>query len=373
MDKDIHIKYKTEEGKEKNSKEYNTIEGKQQRMSDKKAGNSADDQCTANTKTVQKNHDYDDVFKSMKRNDTRLFIPVINEHFGRSYTENDELEVLVSEGDLTKLADGKADIHSRTSDFLIRIRDELYLIECQSYQDGSMAIRIAEYAFISAKQNAIWEKDRVILKMPNYCIVYVKNDNSTPEYTKITYEFPDGRLVEYDSKNILIANYSKEEILQKRLYTYVPYSILRYEKQLKENKIPIEFVKEELEYLLEGMKAAVARNELEVFDYYNIRAFTNTVIGHFLHGEKKERLVNVMGGSIITTEADEILQHGIEQGMERGMEQGRSVQREEDLKSLVLTLKKLTNRLEEVYQLVIENENYADVTLEQVKKYYQSE
>ena len=89
-----------------------------------------------------------------------------------------------------------------------------------------------------------------------------------------------------------------------------------------------------------------------------------------------------MGGSIITTEADEILQRGIEQGieqgmeqgveqgMERGMEQGRSIQREEDLKSLVLTLKKLTNNIEEVYQLVIENENYADVTPEQVKKYY---
>ena len=74
-----------------------------------------------------------------------------------------------------------------------------------------------------------------------------------------------------------------------------------------------------------------------------------------------------MGGSIITTEADKILQRGIE----RGMDQGRSVQKEEDLKSLVQTLKKLTNSLEEVYQLVIENENYADITPEQVKKYYQ--
>ena len=81
---------------------------------------------------------------------------------------------------------------------------------------------------------------------------------------------------------------------------------------------------------------------------------------------------------MITTEADEIFQRGIKQGVEQGVEQGikqgveqgRSEQKEEGLKSLVTTLKKLTNSLEKVYELVIENDNYADVTMEQVKKYY---
>lgn len=40
-------------------------------------------------------------------------------------------------------------------DFLIKIGDEVYLLESQSYDDGSMAIRIAEYAFIVGRQSAV--------------------------------------------------------------------------------------------------------------------------------------------------------------------------------------------------------------------------
>jgi hypothetical protein len=32
------------------------------------------------------------------------------------------------------------------SDFVIKIGKEVYLLECQSYDDGSMAIRIADYS-----------------------------------------------------------------------------------------------------------------------------------------------------------------------------------------------------------------------------------
>lgn len=121
----------------------------------------------------------------MKHNNKELFIPVINDIFGRNYTKDDRIVILSSEGDITKMADGEADIESRTSDFLMKIREELYLLEAQSYRDGSMAIRIAEYAFISAKQNAVWKEGRVFLKMPNYCIIYVKSTDTTPKYTKI--------------------------------------------------------------------------------------------------------------------------------------------------------------------------------------------
>ncbi len=55
-------------------------------------------------KMPKKTSDYDNVFKTMKSKHKRLFISVINDIFG----------------------------------------NEIYLLECQSYDDGSMAIRIAE-------------------------------------------------------------------------------------------------------------------------------------------------------------------------------------------------------------------------------------
>ena len=53
--------------------------------------------------------------------------------------------------------DGSSDIKEQISDFLMKIEGEVYLLACQSYDDGSMAVRIAEYAFIVARQFASWD------------------------------------------------------------------------------------------------------------------------------------------------------------------------------------------------------------------------
>ena len=107
----------------------------------------------------KKTPDYDNVFKTMKVKHKRLFISVINDSFGRNYPMDAKVDVLPSEGYLTdsETADGSKAIEEQISDFVIRIENEIYLLECQSYDDGSMAIRIAEYAFIVAKQFASWD------------------------------------------------------------------------------------------------------------------------------------------------------------------------------------------------------------------------
>lgn len=81
----------------------------------------------------------------MKMKHKRLFISVINDIFHRNYPTNAKVEVLPSEGYITEneTEDGSRKIEEQISDFLIRIGGEIYLLECQSYDDGSMAIRIA--------------------------------------------------------------------------------------------------------------------------------------------------------------------------------------------------------------------------------------
>lgn len=75
------------------------------------------------------------------------------------------MEILPSEGYLTenKTTDGSKEIEELVSDFLSKIGNEIYLLECQSYDDESMAIRIAEYAFILIKIRILQTKVFVIL------------------------------------------------------------------------------------------------------------------------------------------------------------------------------------------------------------------
>ena len=166
--------------------------------------------------TQKKTHDYDDVFKTMKVKHKRLFISVINDAFGKNYPMDAKVAVLPSEGYLTEeeTADGSKKIEGKISDFLLKIEREIYLLECQSYDDSSIAIRIAEYAFIAARQSAEWDIGHVTIKMPRFAVIYVKKTDKTPLKTTITFIFPDGQTVEYESDNVILEGLTKEYIVE---------------------------------------------------------------------------------------------------------------------------------------------------------------
>ena len=69
-----------------------------------------------------------------------------------------------------------------------------------------------------------------------------------------------------------------------------------------------------------------------------------------------------MGGKVLEYRAKDILRQGESIGKERGKEIG--------LDALVNTLRDILPDAEAVHEAVIKNEEYRDVTLEQIKKYY---
>jgi hypothetical protein len=60
----------------------------------------------------------------------------------------------------------------------MRIGKEIYLLECQSYDDDSMAIRLAEYAFISAGKVAAWGNGYANNEM---CRLHAEGENALIE------------------------------------------------------------------------------------------------------------------------------------------------------------------------------------------------
>jgi hypothetical protein len=257
----------------------------------------------------KKTPDYDNVFKTMKSKHKRLFISVINETFGKNYPMDIKVEALPSEGYLTdsETTDGSKAIEEQISDFIIKIENEIYLLECQSYDDGSMAIRIAEYAFIIARQFATWDIGHAIVPMPRFSVIYVKRTDKTPKKTKITFTFPDGQNVDYESDNVILEEFTKEYIVEKRLFPYIPFYIARYEKELTtENNI--ENAIKDLEYFRNEMIRLHKENELSDDEIVDLMGFVNTIITHITNGNKnEERLVSVMGGTVIETESERVI------------------------------------------------------------------
>ncbi len=172
-----------------------------------------------------------------------------------------------------------------------------------------MAIRIAEYAFIVARQFAAWDIGQATIPMPRFSVIYIKRTEKTPKATRITFTFPDGQEVNYVSENVILEEFTKERIVEKRLFPYIPFYIARYEKDItSENNI--ENVAGDLEYLRNEMVRELADDEM-----IDLMGFVNTIITHITNGNKsEERLVNIMGGTVIETASEKLVRKGREAG-----------------------------------------------------------
>ena len=275
----------------------------------------------------KKTPDYDNVFKTMKMKHKRLFVSVINDVFGKDYPLDVKVDVLPSEGYLTEneTADGSKEIEEHISDFLIKIRDEVYLLECQSYDDGSMAIRIAEYAFIAARQSAVWDIGKATIPMPRFTVIYVKRTEKTPKATTITFTFPDGQSVDYKSDNVILEELTREYIIEKKLFPYIPFYIARYEKDIVSGN-DIEAAVGDLIYFRNEIIRLHNESGLSDLEMTDLIGFIKTIITHITNGNKnEERLVNIMGGVIIETESEKLLKQGkVQMIIELGQEDGLS-------------------------------------------------
>ena len=278
--------------------------------------------------------DYDNVFKTMKMKHKRLFIAVINDTFGKQYSMDVEVETLSSEGYLTEkeTADGSKDIEEQISDFVLKIGNEIYVLECQSYDDGSMAIRMAEYVFIVGRQRAKWDIGHAVIPMPRFSVIYIKRTQKTPKTTRITFTFPDGQEVNYESANVILEEFTKEEIMEKKLFPYIPFYAARYEKEIASGD-NIEGAEEDLKYLRDEMIRLHKKGELSDIELVDLMGFVNTIITHITNGNKnEERLVNIMGGTVIETESEKLIREGkaeeiIEMGREFGLDDAAIMKR----------------------------------------------
>ena len=160
--------------------------------------------------------------------------------------------------------------------------------------------------------------------MPRFSVIYVKRTDKTPKTTTITFTFPDGQAVDYKSDNVILEELTKEEIVRKKLFPYIPFYIARYEEAIASEGAVNQAV-DDLTYLRDEMIRLYKANELSDYEMTDLMGFVNTIITHITNGNKnEERLVGIMGGTIIETESEKWIKQGeakmiIEMGQEDGL------------------------------------------------------
>ena len=140
------------------------------------------------------------------------------------------------------------------------------------------------------------------MPMPRFTVIYVNRTEKTPKATTITFIFPDGQRVDYKSDNVILEELTREYIIEKKLFPYIPFYIARYEKDIVTGD-DIDAAGDDLVYFKNEIIRLHNESGLSDLEMTDLIGFIKTIITHITNGNKnEERLVNIMGGVIIETE-----------------------------------------------------------------------
>ena len=266
---------------------------------------------------------FDDVFRTIVYKLPYLVVQLINEAFGTSYPDDVKIERLQNES-----FDSDAE-NERITDTYLKIEGHLYHVECQSYEDRTMVLRMIEYDFRVALDTAIEGDNLVTLRFPQSFVLYLRRGaNSKQKDLQAKVIFPNNESLTYSVPCISVGKYGIDEIFEKNLLSLLPFYIVRFEKQFDK----IEKDDKELSEFLEGYKKIADKlyTTLEGMDrieaYSDLVTYINKIADHLLEKHKKTGMeVNkVMGGHILELESERL--------MRVGREEGREEQRKEDEK-----------------------------------------
>ncbi len=272
------------------------------------------------------NTPYDDVFRTLLNDCTRLIIPVINEVFGEHYIGDEEIIRFPNEHFLEQ-QDGKQEERITDSSFeIIGKETKKYHLECQSTPDSSMLVRFFEYDTQIALDGGGVTGDVLNVTFPHSAVLYLRSNEKTPDSLWIRMCTPGG-CVSYEIPVMKIQGYTIGEIFQKDLLFLIPFHIFTYEKKFHEYEKDLAALGQlkkgyaQIRGRLEGL---LHKGRIDEYTKCTILDMSKKVLQHIARKYKKvmEGVEDVMGGKILEYEAKTIRNEALRQGREEGIEEG---------------------------------------------------
>ena len=252
-------------------------------------------------KAKKHNTIFDDVSRTMVQKMPHLLIPVINEVFGTNYSYDVPFEQLRNE---------HAELFGKViTDSIIKIDSHIYHIECQSTDDNTMVLRMIEYDFAIALEDAFLKGRPYEMTFPESCVLYLRKGNETKRNLRIKVNLPDGQYFFYNARAINLQNYSCDDIFEKRLLFFLPYYIMRYEDELPtiyEDENKMNSILLEYENICKKLVAELSDKDKTLL-YTDLMNLILKITDYVIKSDTmKKRLGDVMGGKVLELESERL-------------------------------------------------------------------
>ena len=177
-----------------------------------------------------------------------------------------------------------------------------------------MAICMLEYDFAIALDSARKYGRRYRMEFPKSCVLYLRSGKNTPDFLKVEVVFPDGKIQVYRIPTVKLDEYTKDKIFEKNLLMFLPFYIMRYEKEIHRiNQDPEKLQSlldeyEDIRVMLEKELTETGRAEL----YTNLNKLITKISDYICRDEEvvRERLGETMGGKVLELESERLRAEG---------------------------------------------------------------
>ena len=305
---------------------------------------------------------YDDAYRTLLNDCERLIIPVINEVFGKDY-RGDERIIHHPDIHFINRQDGTEEKRITDSIFTISSKtDEKYLMECQSYGDSSLLVRIFEYITQEAIDSSEMSGSVLKVTIPHAGVLFLRSTGKTPDQMNIFIVTPGGNC-SFDIPVMKIQSYSIDQIVKRKLYFLLPFYIFNHEKYFSEyekdeksrSSLQGEYIR-----IMELLDQAVKEKEISYYYRRTIIDMMKKVLDNIARNYEnvKEEVKKIVGGEILEHEGKTIYNEGKEEGHIEGKADG------EALVSKLMSILFKENKIEDAKKAA-EDSNYLHLLLKQ--------
>lgn len=260
------------------------------------------------------NTPYDDAFHTMIRKSGSLRLPFINEmfHLKNPLPAGTRIESISSE---YYIEEGRGEQRKVVADSVLHINGRTYHIECQSYDDGTILVRMFEYDINIGLQESYYDNYHLTVTIPHSGVLFLRKTAQTPNEMMVTIQ-AEGKNLEYTVEAVNMADYTLDDLIEKDLLFLFPFYVFNLESDFKgfENNDAEsrENVITSFNELLEYVNELYQKRELTFENYLLLTDMLKKVTVALTHRYAlvRKELDDIMGGKILEFKGEKIFNEG---------------------------------------------------------------
>lgn len=330
----------------------------------------------------------DEVLKYLFNVSNKVLVNLLNALFDENFAE-DEVNISIGNNEFIEHS-----LDVLRGDMFYDVLDKEgnmkpgYHIEFQTKNDSTMVIRTFEYGFRKARDGASSIDSIKTIYFPKQKVIFFEENKNIENELKLRIVFPDDSEYMYEVGVMKYWQYSKEEILEKKMYPLIPLQLFNLRKELKRlsAKNDIEGIKifaEKAKVIAKDLANTSSElfNDNEIYgdDFHKMLLGIQNLIEYlnrvYFKDENIEEEVEFMTKTLYDPEVEKKgREEGREEGIAQGIAQGKA-------KILINQFKKKFKEVPDFYQneiMKLSSEKLDEISIdifdieniEELKKYF---